>query len=146
MEAIWAQGKVKHIQSVPLVIGQFLEPIDHRAGIIGSTTGSNYVSRILSTLDCELLKPSYCVALHRTLQCPCQYSTSRGQFIHSIADEKPDVAYQNLGGWTLRNRRSWMLPNFPSCTLTFTKRLVSTCHEMYCCTAHQVRQIFIIFI
>jgi 26S proteasome regulatory subunit T3 len=30
---------VKRIQSVPLVIGQFLEAVDERRGIVGSTTG-----------------------------------------------------------------------------------------------------------
>ena len=64
-ELIRAQEEVKKIQSVPLVIGQFLEPIDQHTGIVSSTTGSNYVVRILSTLDRELLKPSASVALHR---------------------------------------------------------------------------------
>lgn len=39
-ELIRAQEEVKRIQSVPLVIGQFLEPIDTHTGIVGSTTGS----------------------------------------------------------------------------------------------------------
>lgn len=60
-----AQEEVKRIQSVPLVIGQFLEPIDQNTGIVSSTTGMSYVVRILSTLDRELLKPSMSVALHR---------------------------------------------------------------------------------
>jgi 26S proteasome regulatory subunit T3 len=64
-ELIRAQEEVKRIQSVPLVIGQFLEPIDQYTGIVGSTSGSNYVVRILSTIDRELLKPSSSVALHR---------------------------------------------------------------------------------
>jgi ATP-dependent 26S proteasome regulatory subunit len=34
-------------------------------GIVGSTTGSNYYIRILSTLDHELLKPNSSVALHK---------------------------------------------------------------------------------
>jgi 26S proteasome regulatory subunit T3 len=34
-----AQEEVKRIQSVPLVIGQFLEAIDQNTGIVGSTTG-----------------------------------------------------------------------------------------------------------
>ncbi|KAF9504070.1 hypothetical protein BS47DRAFT_1369060 [Hydnum rufescens UP504] len=33
-ELIWAQ-EVKHIQSIPLVISQFLRPIDHLTGIVG---------------------------------------------------------------------------------------------------------------
>ena len=56
---------MKRIQSVPLVIGQFLEAVDQNTGIVGSTTGSNYYVRILSTLDRELLKPSASVALHK---------------------------------------------------------------------------------
>lgn len=79
-----AQEEVKRIQSVPLVIGQFLEAIDQNTGIVGSTTGlslscplgttlptfvlilgSNYYVRILSTLDREQLKPSSSVALHK---------------------------------------------------------------------------------
>lgn len=64
-ELLRAQEEVKRIKSVPLVIGQFLEPIDQTTAIVGSTTGSNYVVRILSTIDRELLKPSSSVALHR---------------------------------------------------------------------------------
>ena len=64
-ELVRAQEEVLRIQSVPLVIGQFLEPIDENTGIISSTAGSNYLVPILSTLDRELLKPSSSVALHR---------------------------------------------------------------------------------
>ena len=47
------------------MIGQFLEAVDQNTGIVGSTTGSNYYVRILSTIDRELLKPSASVALHK---------------------------------------------------------------------------------
>ena len=47
------------------MIGQFLEAVDQNYGIVGSTTGSNYYVRILSTIDRELLKPSASVALHK---------------------------------------------------------------------------------
>ncbi len=50
-ELLRAQEEVKRIQSVPLVIGQFLEMVDGTSGIVGSTTGSNYYVRILSTLN-----------------------------------------------------------------------------------------------
>ena len=50
-ELLRAQEEVKRIQSVPLVIGQFLEMVDGSSGIVGSTTGSNYYVRILSTLN-----------------------------------------------------------------------------------------------
>ena len=40
-EYLHAQEEVKRIQSVPLVIGQFLEAVDQNTGIVGSTTGNN---------------------------------------------------------------------------------------------------------
>ena len=46
-ELLRAQEEVKRIQSVPLVIGQFLEMVDNNNGIVGSTTGSNYYVRYL---------------------------------------------------------------------------------------------------
>ena len=39
--------EVKRIQSVPLVIGQFLEMVDVHYGIVSSTAGSNYYVRVL---------------------------------------------------------------------------------------------------
>ena len=77
-ELLRAQEEVKRIQSVPLVIGQFLEEIiDPHMGIVGSTTGSNYYVRVLSTIDRELLKPSASVALHCSFKCSCGYPSSR---------------------------------------------------------------------
>lgn len=42
---------MKRIQSVPLVIGQFLEAIDEHHAIVGATTGNNYYVRVLSIID-----------------------------------------------------------------------------------------------
>jgi 26S proteasome regulatory subunit T3 len=99
-ELIRAQEEVKRIQSVPLVIGQFLEPIDEKTAIAGSTTGSNYVVRILSTLDRELLKPSSSVAMHRHSNAIVDILPPEAD--SSIAmlgkDEKPDVTYAEVGG------------------------------------------------
>lgn len=99
-ELLHAQEEVKRIQSVPLVIGQFLEAVDQNYAIVGSTTGSNYYVRILSTLDRELLKPGASVALHK-------YSNALVDILppeadSSIAmlrpDQKPEVAYADIGG------------------------------------------------
>ena len=57
-EEVAAKREVKRIQSVPLVVGQFLEMIDQVRGIVGSTTGPNYYVRILSTLDREVYVPT----------------------------------------------------------------------------------------
>lgn len=105
-ELVRAQEEVKRIQSVPLVIGQFLEPIDQNVGIVSSTTGSNYVVRILSTLDRELLKPSASVALHR-------HSNALVDILPPEADssiailgdgEKPDVTYADVGGLDMQKQ------------------------------------------
>lgn len=95
-ELLRAQEEVKRIQAVPLVIGQFLEMIDRNSGIIGSTTGSNYYVRILSTLNRELLKPSSSVALHRHSNAlvdilPPEADSSISLLTQS---ERPDVTYQ----------------------------------------------------
>lgn len=94
-ELLRAQEEVKRIQSVPLVIGQFLEMVDMNNGIVGSTTGSNYYVRILSTLNRELLKPSASVGLHRHSNAlvdilPPEADSSISLLSNS---EKPDVTY-----------------------------------------------------
>lgn len=105
-EMLRAQEEVKRIQSVPLLIGQFLEMIDPVTGIVGSTTGSNYYVRILSTIDRELLKPSSSVALHR-------HSNSLVDILPPEADssiqllgagEKPNVTYQMIGGYDVQKQ------------------------------------------
>ncbi|BEI79565.1 hypothetical protein CcaverHIS002_0100940 [Cutaneotrichosporon cavernicola] len=99
-ELLRAQEEVKRIQSVPLVIGQFLEAVDERRGIVGSTTGSNYVVRILSTLDRELLKPSSSVALHRHSNALVDILPPEADSSIAMlgADERPDVKYSDVGG------------------------------------------------
>ena len=100
IELMRAQEEVKRIQSVPLVIGQFLEMVDENSGIVSSTTGSNYYVRILSTLNRELLKPSSSVALHRHSNAlvailPPEADSS----ISLMSDaERPDVTYADIGG------------------------------------------------
>ena len=41
---------MKRIQSVPLVIGQFLEAIDQHTGIVGSTTGEEYITVVCTRI------------------------------------------------------------------------------------------------
>jgi 26S proteasome regulatory subunit T3 len=99
-ELLRAQEEVKRIQSVPLVIGQFLEMVDTNSGIVGSTTGSNYYVRILSTLNRELLKPSASVALHRHSNALVDILPPEADSSISLmaAGEKPDVSYNDIGG------------------------------------------------
>ncbi|KAJ6260379.1 Paraplegin [Drechslerella dactyloides] len=119
-ELVRAQEEIKRIQSVPLVIGQFMEAIDQKpyarwprkayvsssTGIVQSSTGSNYVVRILSTLDRELLKPSSSVALHRHSNALVDILPPEAD--SSIAmlgqDEKPDVTYADVGGLDMQKQ------------------------------------------
>jgi len=105
-ELLRAKEEVKRIQSVPLVIGQFMEMIDADTGIISSTTGQNYYVRILSTINRELLKTNASVALHR-------YSNSVVDTLPPEADssitmmqmtEKPDVTYADIGGLDIQKQ------------------------------------------
>ncbi|GJV38314.1 26S proteasome regulatory subunit 6B, partial [Tanacetum coccineum] len=98
-ELLRSQEEVKRIQSVPLVIGQFMEMIDQNNGIVGSTTGSNYYVRILSTINRELLKPSASVALHRHSNALVDVLPPEADSSISLLSqsEKPDVTYSMYG-------------------------------------------------
>ncbi|KAK1939564.1 putative 26s proteasome aaa-ATPase subunit Rpt3 [Babesia divergens] len=100
LELMRAREEIKRIQSVPLVIGQFLDMVDKDHGIVSSTAGSNYYVRILSTINRELLTPNTSVALHR-------HSHSVVDLLPPEADssiqmmqlsDKPDVSYADIGG------------------------------------------------
>mmetsp|Transcript_8259 Transcript_8259/g.26383 ORF Transcript_8259/g.26383 Transcript_8259/m.26383 type:complete len:410 (-) Transcript_8259:40-1269(-) len=99
-ELLRAKEEVKRIQSVPLVLGQFLEMVDAHYGIVGSMTSSTFYVRVLSTIDRELLKPSASVALHRhsnavVASLPPESDSS----IRLMSDgERPDVTYADIGG------------------------------------------------
>lgn len=99
-EYLYAQEEVKRIKSIPLIIGQFLEAVDHDTAIVGSTTGQNHYVRILSTIDRELLKPSASIALHKHSNAlvdilPPESDSS----ITMLSDtERPNVCYSDIGG------------------------------------------------
>uniref|UniRef100_A0AC35UCH8 AAA domain-containing protein n=1 Tax=Rhabditophanes sp. KR3021 TaxID=114890 RepID=A0AC35UCH8_9BILA len=105
-EFLHAQEEVKRIQSVPLVIGQFLEAIDNEYAIVGSTTGSNYYVRVLSILDRELMKPGCSVAIHKYSNALVDVlppeADSSIQMLR--ADEKPDISYSDIGGLDMQKQ------------------------------------------
>lgn len=105
-EYLYAQEEVKRIQSVPLVIGQFLEAVDQNYAIVGSTTGPNYYVRVLSTIDRELLRPNSSVALHKHSNAlvdvlPPEADSSIAML---SAEEKPEVAYSDIGGMDIQKQ------------------------------------------
>jgi len=99
-ELVRAKEEVKRIQSVPLVIGQLMEMIDANYGIVGSTTGSHYHVRVLSTINRELLKPSSSVALHRHANSLVDTLPPEADSAIALmsADAKPDISYSDIGG------------------------------------------------
>mmetsp|Transcript_15318 Transcript_15318/g.20212 ORF Transcript_15318/g.20212 Transcript_15318/m.20212 type:complete len:406 (-) Transcript_15318:195-1412(-) len=103
-ELIRAKEEIKRIQSVPLVIGQFNEMIDTNYGIVGSTAGSNYLVRILSTLDREKLKPNTSVALHRHSHSVVEILPPESDSTIQLMAEKPDVTYQQIGGLDMQKQ------------------------------------------
>lgn len=103
-ELIRAKEEIKRIQSVPLVIGQFNEMIDANYGIVGSTAGSNYFVRILSTLDREKLKPNTSVALHRHSHSVVEILPPESDSTIQLMQEKPDVTYAEIGGMDMQKQ------------------------------------------
>lgn len=105
-EYLRAQEEVKRIQSVPLIIGQFLEMIDENHAIVGSTNGSNYYTRVLSTLNKEKLKPSASVALHRHAHSVVDILPPEADStVNQLAmQEKPDISYDDIGGLDIQKQ------------------------------------------
>lgn len=97
-EQIRAKEEITRIQSVPLVIGQFSEMIDENYGIVGSTAGSSYYVRILSTIDREMLKPNSSVALHRHSHSVVDVLPPESDSTITLMATKPDVSYADIGG------------------------------------------------
>lgn len=105
-ELLRAKEEVKRIQSVPLVLGQFMELIDENHGIVLSTAGSTYYVRILSTLDKEKLKPNASMALHRHSHAVVEtLPPEADSSIQSMLEnEKPDVRYEDIGGMDVQKQ------------------------------------------
>lgn len=96
--------ELKRIQSVPLIIGQFNEMIDTNYGIVGSTAGSTYYVRVLSTLDREKLKPNTSIALHRHSHAVVDILPPESDSSIKLMIEKPDVTYLDIGGMDIQKQ------------------------------------------
>lgn len=133
-ELLRAQEEVKRIQSVPLVIGQFMEMVDQNNGIVGSTTGSNYYVRILSTINRELLKPSASVALHRHSNALVDVLPPEADSSISLLSqsEKPDVTY-NVILYLCSFFRFYFVVFFVDLTVFCSKLGDSDCFDAFEC-------------
>jgi 26S proteasome regulatory subunit T3 len=97
---ILIQIEIFRFQAVPLIIGQFLEKIDETTGIIMSSTGSNYLVKIMSTINQDQLKINSSVVLHRSSNALVNIIDEE---IHSGINilskkDKPCIKYSEIGG------------------------------------------------
>lgn len=101
-----AADEIKRIQAVPLLIGQFLEPIDESTGIVSTTSGSTHIVKILSTLDKEALKPGVSVSLHRHSNALIGLIPPEADSTISVVGEteRPDVSYSDIGGLDMQKQ------------------------------------------
>ena len=132
-EFVHAQEEVKRIKSIPLVIGQFLEAVDHNSAIVGSTTGQNHYVKMLSTIDRELLKPSASIALHKHSNAlvdilPPESDSS----ITMLSDtERPNVSYSDIGGLDIQKQEIREAVELPLTQFDLYKSMVSTHQEVF---------------
>lgn len=105
-EFLHAQEEVKRIQSIPLVIGQFLEAVAQNTATVGSTTGSNYYMHILSTIDGELLKFNALVALHKHSNALVNVlpPEANSSIMMLTSEHKPDVVYADIGDMDIQKQ------------------------------------------
>ena len=107
-ELIRAKEELKKIQSVPLVIGHFVEMIDEVHGLVNSTSGSTYYVRILSILDRELLKPNCSVALHKHSHSVVDILPTEAdvniQMMKVSDKDKSGVTFADIGGLDLQKQ------------------------------------------
>ena len=94
------QNEILRFQSVPLIVGSLIEKLDKNSCIVESTTGNNYLVKIISTIDERKLKLNCSVALHR----------NSNALVNSLDDEvdsginivlpieKPKIKFNEIGG------------------------------------------------
>lgn len=119
-ELMYAEEEVKRVQSVPRVIGQFLEAVDQHHAIVQSTTGESsccchmlplqlihpsrsgvkFFSKVLSILDREMMRPGCSVCLHKFSNAVIDVLPPEMDSTIQMmrADQKPDVSYADVGG------------------------------------------------
>ena len=101
-ELVRAQEEVKSIQSVPLLVGNFVEMIDANYAVVDC--GSPNLVRVMKTIDRHLLKPNTSVALHKHSQALVDVLPPEGTTSVQIVANPPDVSYQDIGGLDMQKQ------------------------------------------
>ena len=99
-ELIRAKEELKKIQSVPLVIGQFIKMVDDKYGLINTNNSQTLYVRVLSILDREKLKQNTTVALrkgsHAVVEILKQQADTKIQMMK--VKDRVDVTFDDIGG------------------------------------------------
>ncbi|KAK2951588.1 putative 26S proteasome regulatory subunit 6B like protein [Blattamonas nauphoetae] len=100
------EEELKKIRAPPLMVGQFSEMVDQDHGLVGTTLGSSVYTRIMSTIDRELLKPNASVVCHRHSQAVVNVLPPESDSTIQLmtAAERPDVTYSDIGGCDLQKQ------------------------------------------
>jgi len=94
------QNEISRFQSVPLIVGSLIEKLDKNSCIVESTTGNNYLVKIISTIDERKLKLNCSVALHRNSNALVNSLDDEGDSGINIVlpIEKPKIKFNEIGG------------------------------------------------
>ena len=103
-ELLKKQHELLYFQSVPLVVGQFVEQVESKKGLVNSSNGNNYLVNIISTIEDEQLKPNSSVALHRISNAIVGIIDDETEFKMNILlpTRKPKVKYSEIGGMEIQ--------------------------------------------
>lgn len=99
-ELILKQQEILHFQSLPLIVGQFIQQIGNRKALVNSSNGNNYLVNIISTLDGKNLNPNSSVALHRNSNAIVGLIEDESEFKMNIilSNQAPKINYSSIGG------------------------------------------------
>ncbi|KAG7242802.1 hypothetical protein INR49_018449, partial [Caranx melampygus] len=117
-EFLHAQEEVKRIQSIPLVIGQFLEAVDQNTAIVGSTTASKEMHLPSNSHLVQLLcahpehdrqraaETQRLSGFAQAQQCPVDVlpPEADSSIMMLTSDQKPDVMYADIGGMDIQKQ------------------------------------------
>lgn len=101
-ELVRAQDEVKSIQSVPLLVGNFVEMIDPNYAVVDCSSPA--LVRVMKTIDRHLLKPNTSVALHKHSQALVDVLPPEGTTSVQIVTNPPDVSYADIGGLDMQKQ------------------------------------------
>ncbi|AEA38852.1 26S protease regulatory subunit 6b (nucleomorph) [Cryptomonas paramecium] len=115
MNLILIEIEIFFFQSVPLIIGQFLEKISHKNGIVNSSTGNNHFVRIMSTVNENDLKINTNVALHKNSNALVGIIKQEKclKLGLLLQEKKPDVKYSDIGGMDSQKEELREVIEFP---------------------------------